>query len=109
VLVADKITLPVGFVFYELDQGIEAWKKENAQQIKAGIAKKDRVKRPKPSADYRSKTQLGAKLIIDFKENFPQIKIQAVLADALYGSKSFYNEMPTDIKQTISHLKKINA
>lgn len=106
VLVTEKITLPVGFAFYEPDQGIEVWKKENARQIKAGIAKKDRVKRPKPLVDYRSKTQLGAKLIIDFKKRFPQIKIQAVLADALYGSKSFYNEVPTDIKQTISHLKK---
>ena len=106
VLITDKITLPVGFAFYEPDQGIEKWKKENAQQIKDGVAKEDRSKRPKPSADYRSKTQLGARLIKDFKEKFPPIKIQAVLAYALYGSKSFYNDMPSDINQIVSHLKK---
>ena len=106
VLVTAKITIPVGFEFYEPDQGIAEWKKENARLIKEGTDKNDRPKRPDPSPDYRSKTQIAAKLIKSFKKSFPDIKIQAVVADALYGSQSFYDDMVSEVPQLISHLKK---
>ncbi|MDC0535522.1 transposase [Francisellaceae bacterium] len=106
VLVTSKITIPVGFAFYELDPTIEAWKKSNAKLIKEGVSKKDRPKRPAPSEDYRSKTQLAAKLVRDFKDRFPDFKIQAVLADALYGSNTFYDDISSEVPQLISHLKK---
>ena len=88
VLVTDKITLPVGFAFYEPDQGIEAWKKENAQQIKAGIAKKDRVKRPKPSADYRSKTQLFMLV-----QNYNLLHISYIYLLHILNAQFFFNRM----------------
>ena len=106
ILITPTITIPVGFAFYEPDQGIYDWKKENALLIKEGVEKKDRPKRPEPSADYRSKTQLAARLVRDFKSSFPEIKIKAVVADALYGSQSFYSDIASEVPQLISHLKK---
>ena len=74
--------------------------------IKKCVSKKDRAKRPIPSENYRSKTQIAARLVKTFKKTFPDLKIQAVVADALYGSHSFYDDMDTEVPQLISHLKK---
>lgn len=106
VLITPTITIPVGFQFYELDQGIANWKKENGKMIKKCVSKKDRPKRPIPSENYRSKTQIAARLVKTFKKTFPDIKIQAVVADALYGSHRFYDDMDAEVPQLISHLKK---
>ena len=105
VLISDSITIPVGFAFYEPDQAIANWKKENKRLINKGVAKKDRPKRPQPAEDYRSKTQLAAQLVKAFTENNPTIKVKAVVADALYGSNNFYEEMSENTTQLISQLK----
>ena len=105
ILITPTITIPVGFAFYEPDQGIVDWKKENNRLIKVGVATKDRPKRPKPSINYHSKTQIAARLVRDFKNNCTDIVIQAVVADALYGSASFYEDMRGEVPQLISHLK----
>ena len=105
VLITSTITIPVGFAFYEPDKAISDWRKENKRQIKQNVPKSDRPKRPKPSDNYRSKTQLAAELVKDFKINNSEIKIKAVVADALYGSNSFYKSMPEVSNQLISQLK----
>ena len=105
VLVTSTITIPVGFEFYEPDEGISAWKKADQKLKKEGIPKKDRPKSPIASESYRSKTQIAAGLVKDFKKFNPGIKIKAVVADALYGSKSFYESMSDLNTQLISQLK----
>ena len=44
-------------------------------------------------------------MVKDFKKFNPGIRIKAVVADALYGSKSFYESMSDVNTQLISQLK----
>ena len=105
VLITSTITIPVGFAFYEPDQAIGDWRKQNKKLIKQNIPKSKRPKCPKPSENYRSKTQLAAELVKDFKRFNSMIKIKAVIADALYGSNSFFKSMSNVSDQLISQLK----
>lgn len=107
VLVTEKVTFPVGYVFYEADPAITKWKRQEKKLIAQGVDKKERPKRPKASEGHRSMTQLGATLVKDFKDSFPEFKIKTILADALYGSNSFFEDMQQiKIPQLISVLKK---
>lgn len=105
VLITSTITIPVGFAFYEPDHAISDWKKQNKKLIQQNVVKSNRPKCPKPSNTYRSKTQLAAELVKDFKRFNNGIKIKAVVADALYGSNSFYKSMSDVSNQLISQLK----
>lgn len=105
VLITSTITIPVGFEFYEPDKGISEWKKADKKLKEASIPKKDRPKCPVASDSYRSKTQIAGTLVKDFKKFNPGIKIKAVVADSLYGSKSFYDSMSDVNTQLISQLK----
>ena len=44
VLVTNKVTIPLGFAFYEPDEDWIAWRKKDKKLKKAGVAKKDRLK-----------------------------------------------------------------
>lgn len=77
VLITNKVTLPVGFDFYEPQPEMSAWYKTYRQQKRQGIAKKLRA--PKPTVDkqrYPTKTQIAISLIEVFVSAFPQIKVQ---------------------------------
>jgi len=108
ILVTDTVTIPVGFYFYIPDPALQAWKKLNKAEKKAGISAKERTKRPEPNPTYPSKQTLALELLEIFSKNHPEIKIQAVLADALYGSAQFMDEAAkiTACKQVISQLRK---
>ena len=67
-------------------------RKENSRFKKLGLPKNERP--PKPAVDdknYPSKQQVALLLLQQFVVNFPHIKIQCVLADALYGARSFFS------------------
>lgn len=108
ILVAGIVTMPVGFRFYIPDPALKAWKKTNKAEKKAGIAIKDRTKRPEPNPAYPSKQTLALELLEEFSKNHPEIKIQATLADALYGNAHFMDQAAklTSCKQVISQLRK---
>jgi len=91
-LVTDKITLPVGFRFYIPDPELKKWKELIKAEKKAGITAKDRTKRPEINPEYPSKQMLGLDLLKKFSQNHPDITVQAVLADALYGNQKFIDE-----------------
>lgn len=108
ILVTGTVTLPVGFRFYTPDPALTAWKKLNKIEKKAGVSVKDRTKRPEPNPCYPSKQTLALELLESFVKNHPEIKIQAVLADGLYGNAPFMDEAArsTSCKQVISQLRK---
>ena len=54
-LVTLKITLPVGFSFYQPDPAIKAWVKENKRLKSTGVIKKDRPKAPLRDPKYPTK------------------------------------------------------
>ena len=87
--VSDKITIPVGFQFYAPDPEIKKWE-ENEKKLKTQkVKKKDRPKKPEHSDDYPTKEMIALNLLTRFSTDFPTIKIQAILADALYGTDNF--------------------
>ncbi len=107
-LVTDILTIPVGFRFYIPDPAMKKWKAIVKAQKKAGIPKKERAKKPDRNLNYPTKQMLALELLRDFAKQHPKIKIQSVLADALYGSKQFMDEasLITSCSQVISQLRK---
>jgi len=107
-LVCEKITLPVGFYFYEPDPKRIAWRKEDARLRKKEVEKKYRPPEPLPDPDYPSKKALALKLLSNFLAVFDDIKIKAVLGDAAYGTLDFMEEsaLITKQNQVISQIKK---
>lgn len=89
VLVTPKLTVPVGFAFYEPDPAKKAWKVEDKRLKAEGIAKKDRPIEPERNPLYPTKQELALKLLKEFATNFNKVHVQCVLADALYSDKTF--------------------
>jgi hypothetical protein len=106
-LVTQSVTFPVGFAFYMPDPALTAWVKEDKRLKKEGVAKKDRPVQPERDSLYSTKTQLALRLLQEFKNAHGDIKINAVLADALYGEAFFMDEASRifDGTQVISQLR----
>jgi hypothetical protein len=106
-LVTPSVTFPVGFAFYMPDPVLTAWVKEDKRLKKEGVAKKDRPVQPERDSLYPTKTQLALRLLQEFKNAHGDIKISAVLADALYGEAFFMDETSRifDGAQVISQLR----
>ena len=106
-LVTQSVTVPVGFAFYMPDPALTVWTQEDKRLKKAGVIKKDRPVRPARSGLYPTKTQLALRLLQAFKDAHGDIKIKAVLADALYGEAGFMDEAARifEIVQVISQLR----
>ena len=105
-LVTQSVTFPVGFAFYRPDPALSAWTKENKRLKKAGVAKKDRPVRVERDSRYPTKIQIALTLLEAFKDAHSDIKIKAVLADALYGNGQFMDKASQifNIAQVISQL-----
>jgi DDE superfamily endonuclease len=106
-LVTQSVTFPVGFAFYMPDPMLTAWVKEDKRLKKEGVAKKERPVQPKRNGLYPTKTQLALGLLQVFKDAHGDIKIKAVLADALYGEACFMDKASQifDGCQVISQLR----
>ena len=107
-LVTSKVSLPVGFRFYQPDPAVQEWKRIDDKLKKQGVEKSERPPKPEPNAAYPSKLELMLALLREFKYYHPLIKVKAILADALYGHGWFMNRA-ADVfagTQTISQLHK---
>ena len=110
-LVCEKVTLPVGFYFYEPDPKQKAWRKENSRLTKKGVEKKYRPEAPPVDSNYPSKKTLALKLISDFSETFSEVRVKAVAADTAYGTLDFMEESArlTKQSQVVSQIKKTSS
>ena len=90
-LITKKITIPVGFSFYMPNPEESAWRKVDKKLKKQGVPKKDRPAKPKQNKEYPTKAQIGLRLLEEFKNTHWQVRIQCIVADALYGNKRFVN------------------
>src|SRR6516165_6213406 len=88
-LVTPKISLPVGFVFYQPAPELSAWYKQEKALKKQGVPKKQRPPKPAPKPQYPPKEQLALALLEAFKVQHPAIRVHCIMADALYGTASF--------------------
>ena len=89
VLVTPRVTLPVGFEFYQADPAQRSWEKEDKRLQKQGVAKKKRPPAPAPNPQYPRKPQLALRLMEQFRRHHAHIKVKVVVADALYGQAKF--------------------
>jgi hypothetical protein len=88
-LVTPKISIPVGFVFYQPDPELSAWYQREKALKKQKVPKAQRPPKPAPNPDYPTKQQLALRLLEAFKANHPDIRVHCVTADALYGAGPF--------------------
>ncbi|HZC01725.1 MAG TPA: transposase, partial [Gammaproteobacteria bacterium] len=88
-LVSELITVPVGFAFYEPDPVRTRWAKQDWALKKQGVAKRQRPPKPPRNPAYPTKLELGLRLLGQFRQYHPTIRVRCVLADALYGSAAF--------------------
>ena len=102
-----KITVPIGYAFHIPDPEISEWSKENKKLIKAGVPKSDRPKEPARSEAYPTITMIANELLETFVKKHPEIKIEAVVADALYGNAAFMDKASeiTGTSQIVSQLR----
>jgi hypothetical protein len=82
-LITPKVSLPVGFRFYQPDPAVKEWKKNEEKLKKQGVKKAERPPKPEPKAAYPSKWQLLLALLEEFKFYHPGLVVKAILADAL--------------------------
>src|SRR5499427_2426821 len=95
VLVTPKISLPVGVVFYQPAPELSTWYKTNKSLKKQGVPPKQRPRKPAPNPQYPTKEQLALCLLASFKAHHPEVRIHAVMADALYGTATFVDGAST--------------
>lgn len=107
VLVTDKITLPVGFRFHIPDPEITEWKKQDDYLKSLGRKKEDRPEKPLKKKEFPTKIEIALELIKEFKNNFSNIHINTILADAAYGSIDFVNHASEIYQQSqiVSQIK----
>ena len=91
-LVTPKISIPVGFVFYQPAPELSAWYKKEKTLKKQGIPKKQRPSKPAPNPQYPTKEQLALRLLEAFKAQHPSLRVHCIMADALYGTATFVDE-----------------
>src|SRR5262245_45365763 len=89
VLVTPKSSIPVGVVFYQPAPELSAWYKTDKILKKQGVPPKQRPRKPAPNPQYPTKEQLALRLLETFKSQHPDVRIHAVMADALYGTATF--------------------
>ena len=89
ILVTPEITIPVGATFYRPDPLLREWSKNEKKLIKQGIKKKNRPPKPQRQSNYPSRVELACSLIKQFKVDYPELRIKAILADSAYFNPSF--------------------
>jgi hypothetical protein len=89
VLVTAKISIPVGFVFYQPAPEFSAWYKKDKALKKLGVSKPQRPPKPAPDPRYPTKQHLALHLLEAFKAHHPDIQVHCITADALYGTAPF--------------------
>jgi hypothetical protein len=89
VLVTAKISIPVGFVFYQPAPELSAWYKQAKALKKLRVPPPQRPPKPAPNPHYPTKQQLALRLLEAFKAHHPDIRVHCIAADALYGTGAF--------------------
>lgn len=108
VLVTDTATFPVDFRFFTPDPVLAQWRKQDKHLRKKGVAQKDRPKPPEPDhCRYPTMQALAVDMVRDFIKRFPEVVIKGVLADALYGTGEFMDQIKqiTGGAQVVSQIR----
>ena len=88
-LVTPKISIPVGFAFYQPAPEFSAWYKQDKALKKQGVATQQRPPKPPANPAYPTKQQLALRLLERFHAQHPTLRVPCIMADALYGTAPF--------------------
>jgi hypothetical protein len=88
-LVTPKISIPVGFAFYQPAPEISAWYKKEKTLKKQGVAAPQRPPKPPTNPAYPTKQQLALRLLEQCHTQHPTLRVHCITADALYGTAPF--------------------
>ena len=88
-LVTPKISIPVGFAFYQPAPEFSAWYKKEKALKKQGVAKQQRPPKPPANPAYPTTQQLALRLLERFHAQHPTFRVHCIMADALYGTAPF--------------------
>ena len=107
-LITDLVSIPVGFEFYVPDPNLKKWSKNDKKLREKGVSKKNRPPKPPRNPNCPTVIKIALGLLKQFRIDHPYIKIDCILADALYGTKEFLDEASAifDGVQVISQIKK---
>jgi hypothetical protein len=107
-LVTSKVTIPVGFKFYQPDPLIVEWRKTVKKLKEKNTDKSQFPAKPSRNPAYPTKLELLLELLQEFASNHPNIRVKAILVDALYGSAKFIDQAGKFFNkvQIVSQLKK---
>ena len=89
VLVTPKISIPVGFVFYQPAPELSSWYKKDKALKKQGIPPRQRPPKPLLNPAYPTKQQLALRLLEQCHAHHPTLRVHCIIADALYGTAPF--------------------
>jgi hypothetical protein len=105
--VTPKITIPLGFAFYMPAPELTAWYKQERMLKQQGIPRQHRPPKPPPNPQYPTKQALALCLLQQCKAQHPDLTVQCIVADALYGTAAFVEEASTIFAgvQVISQLR----
>ncbi len=67
--------------------------KKEKKLIKQGVKKKDRPAKPQRQSDYPSRVELACSLIEQFKIDYSELIIKAILADSAYFTPNFIQRL----------------
>jgi hypothetical protein len=84
--VPPKISIPVGVVFSQPAPELRAWYRTDKALKKQGVPPKQRPRTPTPNPQYPTKEQLALRLLETCKAQHPDVRMHAVIADALSGT-----------------------
>jgi hypothetical protein len=87
--VTPKISIPVGFAFYQPAPELSAWYKKEKALKKQGVPKQQRPSQPPANPLYPTKQALALGLLGQFTTQHPDFKVTCITADALYGTALF--------------------
>lgn len=64
-LITDKITVPVGFAFYQPDPVLSEWRRKDKELKRQGVAKHERPPAPERDPNYLTVLEIGLTLLND--------------------------------------------
>jgi hypothetical protein len=91
-LVTAVVTIPLEFRFYQPDPVYQQWRRQEQRWRRQGVPKRQRPPSPARAPRYPSKLELALGLLAAFRQEHPQVRVQAVVADALYSSGNFLDQ-----------------
>ena len=86
VLVSNKVTMPVGFMFYRPDPDQKAWRNNDKKLKEQKIPKSMRPPQPDRNKKFPTKKKIAAKLLHKFKWYHSNITVKSIEADNAYLS-----------------------